>query len=400
MSVLFTPKAIGETEIKNRFVHSATYECMADYKGEVTDKLVNRYSRLAKGGVGLVIPGYCFVSQNGRAMNFQTGIHNDDMIAGLKKLVDAVHTDGSKIAFQLVHSGRQTAKDTIGQTQIAPSKGGMDTIYMARPREMSESEIQETITAFGTAASRAKKAGADGIQVHAAHGYLVNQFLSPFFNKRSDSWGGSDENRFRFIKEVILEIKKNISDNMMLLVKLNTQDFTPKTGITLELANKYSAWLAELPLDGLEVSCGTLSYSMFNMVRGDVPTEEIITKFPWWRKILGKMMLTKMEGKFDLIEGYNLGAAESIKPVIGEIPLMVVGGMRKSEHMEEVIRNGYADFISMSRPFIKEPNIVNKFKDGKTDEVSCVSCNKCFAGVANNLPVACYNKGFPQHLNK
>ena len=396
MSALFASKTIGKAEIKNRFVHSATYECMADSKGEVTDKLIKRYSKLAKGGVGLIIPGYCFVSPNGRAMNFQTGIHNDTMIEGLRKLVDVVHTDGSKITFQLVHSGRQTAKDTIGQTQLAPSKGSMDTIYMARPKKMSEDEIQEVITAFGSAASRAKKAGADGVQVHAAHGYLVNQFLSPFFNKRSDSWGGSDENRFRFIKKVILEIKKNISDNMMLLVKLNTQDFTPKAGITLELTERYAAWLAELPIDGLEVSCGTLSYSMFNMVRGDVPTEEIITNFPWWRKKIGKIMLTKMEGKFDLEEGYNLEAAKLIKPAIGDIPLMVVGGMRKVNHMEEVIENGWADFISMSRPFIREPNIVNKFKDGKADAVSCVSCNKCFAGVANYLPVACYNKGLPK----
>jgi 2,4-dienoyl-CoA reductase-like NADH-dependent reductase (Old Yellow Enzyme family) len=396
MSTLFTTKTIGNIEIENRFVHSATYECMADNNGEVTDKLIKRYSKLAKGGVGLIIPGYCYVMPNGRAMNYQTGIHNDKMIAGLTKLVDVVHAEGSKIAFQLVHSGRQTAKDTIGQTQIAPSKGSMDTIYMAKPKEMKEKEIQEVIRAFGAAASRADKSGADGVQIHAAHGYLVNQFLSPFFNKRSDSWGSSDQNRFRFIKEVILEVKKNISEDMIILVKLNTQDFTPKEGITLELAKKYSAWLAELPLDGLEISCGTLTYSMFNMVRGDVPTEEIIMNFPWWRKKIGKIMLKKMEGKFDLEEGYNLEAAKLIKPVMGEIPLMVVGGLRKVTQMEKVIGNGLADFISMSRPFIREPNIVNRIKDGKADAVSCISCNKCFAGVANYLPVSCYTKGFPK----
>jgi 2,4-dienoyl-CoA reductase-like NADH-dependent reductase (Old Yellow Enzyme family) len=171
----------------------------------------------------------------------------------------------------------------------------MDTIYMAKPRELSGSEIEEIINSFGAAAARAEKAGADGVQIHAAHGYLVNQFLSPFFNKRSDSWGGSDEKRFRFLKEVTLKIKENISNDLMLLVKMNTQDFTPKTGITLELSKKHLIWLSELPLDGLEVSCGTLSFSMFNMVRGDVPTEEIITNFPWWRNILGKIMLKQME---------------------------------------------------------------------------------------------------------
>lgn len=396
MSVLFTSGKIGKKEIQNRFVHSATYECMASDNGEVTDKLIKRYSQLAKGGVGLIIPGYLFVMPNGRCMKFQTGIHNDDMIEGLKKLVEVVHDQGSKIAFQLCHSGRQTFKDTIRQTPIGPSKGPRDNIYMVKPKEMTEEEIQETIKAFGTAAFRAGEAGADGVQIHAAHGYLVNQFLSPFFNKRKDSWGDSDENRFRFIKEVVLEIRKNISDEMFVLVKLNTQDYTPKDGITLELSKKYTEWLTGLPIDGLEVSCGTMSYSMFNMIRGDVPTKEIIMNFPWWRKILGKMMLKNMEGKFDLEEGYNLEAAKVIKPFTGEIPILVVGGLRRVAQMEEVLKNGFADFISMCRPFIREPNIVKKISEGKVDSVACVSCNKCFAAAANDMPVYCYNKGFPK----
>ena len=394
MSALFTPKKIGEMEIQNRFVHSATYECMASDDGQVTDKLIRRYSKIAKGGAGLIIPGNLYITPNGRAVKYQTGIHNDDMIEGLKKLVDVVHDEGSKIAFQLVHSGRQTTKDSIRQTPIAPSKGPRDNIYMVKPKEMTEEQIQEVIKAFGVAAFRVSEAGADGVQIHAAHGYLINQFLSPFFNKRTDSWGASDENRFRFLKEVVLEIRKNISDETSVLVKLNTQDYTPKQGITLELAKRYAGWLADLPIDGLEVSCGTLSYSMFNMIRGDVPTEELIMNFPWWRKIIGKIVLKNMEGKFELEEGYNLEAAKLIKPVIGDIPLLVVGGMRKVDHMEKVLKDGVADFISMSRPFIREPNIVNRIREGKAAEVACVSCNKCFAAIANYMPVQCYNKGF------
>ena len=138
MSVLFTPKKIGEMEIKNRFVHSATYECMASDDGQVTDKLIRRYSKIAKGGAGLIIPGYLYITPNGRSMKYQTGIHNDDMIEGLKRLVDVVHDEGSKIVFQLVHSGRQTTKDSIGQTPLAPSKGSRDNIYMVKPKEMAE----------------------------------------------------------------------------------------------------------------------------------------------------------------------------------------------------------------------------------------------------------------------
>lgn len=333
---------------------------------------------------------------NGRAMKKQIGIQSDGMIEGLKNLTDTIHNEGGKVAFQLVHSGRQTSKDNIGQSPLAPSKGPRDNIYMVKPKEMTEKQIKEIIKAFGVAAFRAQEAGADGVQIHAAHGYLVNQFLSPFFNKRTDSWGGSDENRFRFIKEIVLEIKKNTADEMPVLVKLNTHDHTPKTGITLELAKKYSKWLSELPVEGMEVSCGTLSYSMFNMVRGDVPTEEIIMNFPWWRKILAKMLLKSLEGKFNLEEGYNLEAAKMIKPVIKSIPLMLVGGLRRVAHMEEVLKNRYADLISMSRPFIREPNIVNKIKERKVDSVSCVSCNRCFAAAANLMPVYCYNKGFPK----
>jgi 2,4-dienoyl-CoA reductase-like NADH-dependent reductase (Old Yellow Enzyme family) len=307
-----------------------------------------------------------------------------------------VHDEGSKIAFQLSHSGRQTTKDCIMQTPIAPSKGPRDNIYMVKPREMTEEEIQEVIKAFGAAALRASQAGADGVQIHAAHGYLINQFLSPFFNKRTDSWGGSDENRFRFLKEVVLEIRKNISHGKSVLVKLNTRDYTPKHGIILPLAKRYASWLADLPIDGLEVSCGTLSYSMFHVFRGDVPTEELIMNFPWWRKILGRMMLKNMAGKFDLEEGYNVEAARIIKPVLGDVPLFVVGGMRSVDQMEKVLNDGVADFISMSRSFIREPNIVNKIKAGKAAGVACVSCNKCFAAVANDMPVRCYHKGFPK----
>ena len=238
-------------------------------------------------------------------------------------------------------------------------------------------------------------AGADGIQIHAAHGYLVNQFLSPFFNKRTDKYGGTPENRFRFLKEIVTEIKKNLPPDKAVLVKLNTRDYTPRDGINLDMAKLYAQWLADLQIDALEVSCGTLSYSMFNMVRGNVPVDDIVMNFPLWRKILGKMILKKMEGKFDLAEGYNVAAAEIIKPVIGNIPLIVVGGMRKTNHMEEVINNGLADFISMCRPFIREPKIVKKIKEGKTDSVACVSCNRCFAAAANYIPVYCYNKGFP-----
>ncbi|MBW1813101.1 MAG: NADH:flavin oxidoreductase [Deltaproteobacteria bacterium] len=395
MSALFSPMKIGNVEIPNRFVNSATYECMAKETGEVSDDLIKRYVRLAKGGVGLIITGVMFVHPFGRGYKYQTGIHHDSMIQGLKRLVDAVHQAGGKIAFQLVHSGRQTTKDMIGQTPLAPSSRGRDPINFVKPKEMTEDEIVEVIKAFGAAAKRAVEAGADAIQLHGAHGYLINEFLSPFFNIRTDSWGGSDDNRFRFLKEIYQEVKEVVPDSLPVLLKLNTNDYTPKEGVTPSLAATYSGWIAELGIDAVEVSCGTTNYSYMNMCRGDVPTAELVKGLSWWEKPIGRLMIGKLEGKYDLEEGYNIEAAKIIKPVIGDIPLLLVGGMRTVSHMEEVLGNNYADFISMSRPFIREPFLVNKIKENKMDKVSCVSCNRCLAAVANELPLYCYNKGFP-----
>ena len=396
MSLLFSPIKIGDVELSNRFVCSATYEVESKETGEVSDELIKRYVRLAKGGVGLSVTGMMYVHSSGRGYKYQTGIHNDSMTAGLSKLVDAVHKEGGKIAFQLAHCGRQTTKGMAGQTPLAPSSRGRDPLNFVKPKEMTENEILETIKSFGAAAKRAVQAGADMIQLHAAHGYLICEFLSPFFNIRTDSWGGSDEYRFRFLKEIYQEVKNVVPEGYPVFVKLNTNDYTPKEGITPSLAAKFAKWLAELGIDAVEVSCGATNYSYMNMCRGDVPTPELVQGLSWWEKPIGKLMISKLEGRYNLEEGYNLGAAKMIKPVLGDTPLLLVGGMRKVSHMEDILKNGYADIISMSRPFIREPFLVKKIEEGKMEKVSCVSCNRCLAAVVNNLPVYCYNKGFPK----
>ena len=395
MSILFTPMKIGNVEIPNRFIKSATHEGMAAKTGEVSDELIKRYERLANGRVGLCITGMMYVHGSGRGFKNHTGIHNDNMIAGLKRMVEAVHQADGKIAFQIAHSGRQTTKGMIGRTPLAPSSRGRDPMYFVKPKEMTEEEIMEVAVAFGEAARRAVEAGADGIQLHAAHGYLISEFLSPFFNIRTDSWGGSDENRFRFLKEIYHEVRKKVPDGFPVMVKLNSNDFTPKEGTIPTLTARYAGWLAELGIDAVEVSCGTVNYSYMNMCRGGVPTAELVKGLAWWEKPIGRLMIGKLEGKYDLEEGYNLDAAKLIKPVLGDTPLILVGGMRTVSHMEEVVENNYADFISMSRPFIREPFLVKKIKEGKMDRVSCVSCNRCLAAIPSDLPVYCYNKKFP-----
>lgn len=396
MSKLFTPGKIGNVELPNRFVHSATHEGMAKESGEVSDELIRRYHKLAKGGVGLAITGLMCIHPSGRGYRCETAIHDDGMIPGLKRLTDAVHEAGGRIAFQLAHCGRQTTKKMAGQAPLAPSSRGRDPINFVKPREMTEEDIREMVKAFGAAAERTVQAGADGLQIHGAHGYLISEFLSPYFNVRKDAWGGSDENRFRFLKEVLREVKSRVPEGFPVLVKLNTHDYTPKEGVTPPLARTYSAWLAQLGADGIEVSSGTTNYSYMNMCRGDVPTAELLKSLSWWERPMGRLMIGRLEGKYDLEEGYNLEAAKLIKPVLGHTPLLLVGGMRTVSHMEEVLERGYADFISMSRPFIRAPSLVNRIKAGKMDKVSCVSCNRCLAAVASGIPAYCYNKAFPK----
>ena len=203
MSKLFESATIGTMQLRNRFVRSATYDGGADKGGFVSDWQIELHRALAQGGVGLIIPGYMYVHPRGKASARQTGIHDDRLIAGLTRLVDAVHAAGGLIAFQLAHGGRQCPKKVIGKPPLAPSGFGRDPASMNKPAAMTESDIQEVIASFVKAATRAFDAGADAIQLHCAHGYLLNEFLSPFFNRRHDQWGGSPENNFRLLREII-----------------------------------------------------------------------------------------------------------------------------------------------------------------------------------------------------
>ncbi len=383
-------------EVNNKFVRSATIENLAKEDGEVTEKLIKLYSTLAKGEIGLIIPGYMYIHPLGQAYKYQTGIYKDDLIPGLKKIVDAIHEEDGKVAFQIVHAGLQTFSRLIGTTPVGPSGDIINPVSMDYSREMTEEDIQESIEAFVQAAKRAVETGADAVQLHSAHGYLMNQFLSPFYNRRQDDWGGTDEKRFRYLKEIINKTKRVLPSDLPLLIKLNTNDYTPTEGITPPLAAKYSEWLVKLGIDAIEISCGSGTYSIFNMCRGDVPVQEIAQAVPDYMKAMVEGIYQDMVGKYNFDEGYNLEAAKMIKPIIGDIPLIIVGGLRNKALMEEIIGKKYVDLISMARPFIREPLLVKNFKEGKQDKAACISCNRCLAAIPNNFPIRCYVNKFPE----
>jgi len=275
---------------------------------------------------------------------------------------------------------------------MGPSANGRDPIYFMKPRAMTENDIQRVIDSFARAAERAVAAGADGIQLHAAHGYLINQFLSPFFNVRTDHWGGSEENCFRFLENILTEVRKVIPDSMALLVKLNANDYTPQNGVTPELAASYVEKMARAGVDGLEISGGTMFWSFMNTCRGDVPVDELFQAAPALMRPLGRIMMNRMKGRYDLEEAYNQPAAKVVRPALNGTPLILVGGMRTVERMEEVLENGDADLISMSRPFIREPFLVKKIREGKTNRASCDSCNRCFGAITAQKALRCMRK--------
>ena len=202
--------------------------------------------------------------------------------------------------------------------------------------------------------------------------------------------------KMRGYKEVLYQIREDAPQIDSVLIKLNANDFTPAKGITPDLAKVYIQMLTKSGIDGIETSCGSVNFSFMNMCMGDVPVNEISQGFAWWMKPLSKIKLKTMVGKYDLLEGYNLESAKLFKPVLNKIPLILVGGLRRLSQMEKIVENNWADCISMSRPFIRDPFLVSKFEAGKVGNVSCTSCNRCLAAVVNEIPVRCYYNKFPK----
>ncbi len=385
MSALFNSFNLGRLAVKNRFICSACEDNYDTATGEVTERAIRKVDALSDGEVGLIITAHMFVHALGKTRAGQMGIHCHAMIPGLQRLVESAHRHEGKIVFQLGHAGQQAGAKIIGRAPLGPSA--------AIP--MSGDEIREVIEAFVMAARRAVEAGADGVQVHAAHGYLINEFLSPYYNRREDSWGGSEENRFRMLKEIVEGIRSAVPSRMALLLKLNAEDYTPSEGITLPLAQRYAERLVGRGVDGLEISCGTTLLSTWNMCRGSIPIPEILLCLPEDQRKRVESILMSKQGHYDCYEAYNLEAAKKIRPFAKDITVIPVGGWRRVLTMEKAIENAETDFISMCRPFIKEPSLVRDIRRGVITKSSCTSCNRCGAALGNSMPVQCYVNGFP-----
>jgi 2,4-dienoyl-CoA reductase-like NADH-dependent reductase (Old Yellow Enzyme family) len=349
LATLFEETTINGMTLRNRMVRSATWEGMCEQDGRPTERLINCYKDLAKGGIGLIISGYAFVRLDGKNNPGQMGIHTDNFADDYKKMTKAVHEAGGKIAVQLVHGGGQSNAEIAGRQPFAPSAVKVNQ-FPEMPAELTRDEISKIITAFGEAARRAKSWGADAIQLHGAHGFLINQFLSPLTNRRTDEYGGSIENRSRFLLEVYRNVRETVGADYPVLIKLNASDHVDG-GLEIDDSVYAAKKLAEAGINAIEVSAGTSASGEKSPVR---------------RKI------NKSEK-----EAYNLKLARRIKEAVSCL-LMVVGGFRSYRVAEKAIRDYCMDYISMARPLIREPGLANRWLQGDRKRAMCISCNKCF----------------------
>ena len=338
----FEKTTINGMTLVNRFVRSATWEGMCEEDGRPTPRLASCYRDLASGGVGLIITGYAFVRPDGRQMPGKMGIHTDDFTR-------AVHNEGGKICIQLVHAGGQTTAKAAGRRPLAPSAVKVGQ-FPEEPEAMNGREIHEIVAAFGDAASRAKEYGFDAVQLHAAHGYLINQFLSPLTNRRTDDYGGPVENRCRFLLETYRRVRSKVGPYFPVFVKLNGSD-NLNGGLDIRDAVHAARLLDGERIDAIEVSGGTSASGEKAPVR------------------------TKIDRPAR--EAYNLALARQIKEAV-RCPVMAVGGFRSFEVIKDALAKDGMDYIAMARPFIREPRLIKRWEEGELSPAHCISCNGCF----------------------
>jgi 2,4-dienoyl-CoA reductase-like NADH-dependent reductase (Old Yellow Enzyme family) len=345
MSKLFQATTMMGMKLANRFVRSATWEGLAADDGTCTPELKALYVELAKGGVGLIITSHTYVRRDGMGSPRQLGLSDDTFIPGLRELTDAIHRHNGRVAVELSHAGILSNPKVTGLTPLVLSK--VDGYAGSEGRVMTVEDIQAMIEAFGQAARRAKEAGFDAIQIHGAHGFLVNQFLSPAFNKRTDAYGGPIANRTRAVLEILAKMKSYVGNDFPILIKMNSEDVM-EGGLTVDDSLQAARMLQDAGIGAIELSGGTVVTG--DHCRKDIDSEE---KEAYWRK-----------------------AAKVFKERLA-VPLILVGGVRSLQLAEKLYAEGYADYFSMSRPFIREPGLVARWAAGDWRKATCSSDNLC-----------------------
>jgi 2,4-dienoyl-CoA reductase-like NADH-dependent reductase (Old Yellow Enzyme family) len=363
MPELFEKTWIQSLELSNRAVRSATWSGVGDDRGYVTDRAVEFYRELARGDIGLIITGYQYVLPNGQQLRYMIGNYEDDQVEGLSRLAEAVHAEGGAIAPQIVHCGVRADKRLFREDDEVWGPSAIpDPVTGHVPKEVTRSEIAQLVEAYAAAAARALQSGFDGVQLHGAHGYGINQFLSALWNQRGDAYGGSLKKRYRFLGEVLEAVRGAVGDDFPVLIKLSGADFAER-GLVLEDSCEIARRLAEDGIDAIEVSGGTpASPKHLLPMRTKIRTEED--------------------------EAYLADLAASIKEKVN-VPVITVGGIRSVQTIDRILKERQADYVAMSRPFIREPLLLKRWKSGDRERATCISCGGCFESGIKGIGISC-----------
>lgn len=359
---LFSPIRMGTLELANRLVFAATSSELADKEGFAFDDMAEYYCERARGGTGLIVVEATYVDEEGKRLHHNAMLNDDKFIPGMRKIVDAVHAFGAKIALQLNHGGRETIPEITGSAPRAPSPVPSHFTAVGdpvMPKELSVADIQALIQRFVEASVRARTAGYDAIELHGAHGYLIGQFLSPETNLRQDQYGGDTRKRARFYVELIRAIKQELGEDYPIIARMNGRDHSP-AGLELDEAVEIAVMLEEAGADSISVSGGIHSSRPYRIVPG-----------------------------MGVERGCYVRYSEAVKKRV-RVPVMTVGRITTPELAEDILAKAQADFICLSRALIADPYFSAKARAGKPDEiVPCIACNECLATIHHHKGIAC-----------
>ena len=374
-SPIFTPVKIGPVTLRNRVIRSAAFENMA-YGNSPSEDLKNYHVAVSRGGVGMTTLAYASVNRSGLSFAGQLWMR-EEIVPALRDITDAIHAEGAKASIQLGHCGNMTHKATCGCTPVGPSTG-FNLYSPTFVRGLKENEIESLVEDFGTAVDLARKAGFDCVEIHAGHGYLISQFLSPYTNHRHDKFGGSLDNRMRFMRMVIGKVLEVAGDDMGVVVKMNMHDGF-KGGMQREECLEVARELERLGVHAIVLSAGFVSKAPMEVMRGAMPLRTLsyymdMKKF-WWLKALvrlgGRIMIPTVPYK----DAYFLEDAKEFRKAVS-LPLIYVGGMVSRSSMEEVLGEGF-DALQMARALVRDTDFVNKLHRGEVTRSECRHSNYC-----------------------
>lgn len=350
---IFEKSSVRNLQLKNRIIRSALWMCMADRDGHITPQLSNVYENLSKGGVGLIITGYAMVDPNDRPNPGMMGIYDDSFIDEHKQFVSKIHANNTAVALQLAYGGSQTNHPDFQDKVLFGPSAVTNRVTNITPKEMSKEDINHLIDSFARAAVRAQKAGYDAVELHAAHGYLLSQFLTPYCNRRQDEYGGDIHNRARIIYEVVAEIRKRTGDDFTIMVKINHDDYMDDgEGLELDEAVEVARGLERAGVDMIEISAVNETSG-----KGVGPARTKIHK--------------------PELQSYFLEPTSRIADSVN-IPVILMGGNRDFNRLQSILESSAIRYFSIARPLLCEPDLVNKWHENPEYKPLCVSCNGCY----------------------